>query len=138
PEREQSFLEHVLKRLAIFLGLFGLRVTAILVDANGDAGHLLKQTGVEKMRQHAVEAIRDFGKVFEKENAVFEWRLKGSAEGGAKDGQVAADERAGGAAGAEDSGRRRARGEGRGARDGPRPSHFGLRTSEDAAGGCRL
>src|SRR5437899_6938298 len=71
-ERQQSFPEHVFNCLAIFLGLFGFRVAAILVDADGDAGDLLEQPGVEEMGQHAVEAIRDFVEVFEEEDLILE------------------------------------------------------------------
>ena len=73
-QREQPFLEDIFQRLAVFFGVSGLRVLAIGVDADGDAGDLLEQAGVEELGQHPVEAVRHFVEVFEEEDAVLEGR----------------------------------------------------------------
>ena len=73
------------------------------VDADGDAGDLLEQPGVEQLGQHPVKAIGHFVQVFEEEDPVLEGGLIGGAERGAEQGDVAADQRAGGDAAAQNA-----------------------------------
>src|SRR5271169_3942784 len=99
---EQALFEHILQGLPVFLGVLRLGVMAVGVDTDGDASDLLEQAGVEQLGQHAVKTIGDFVHVLKEEDLVPERGLKGSPEGGAKEGDIAAHQRAGDDAAAQD------------------------------------
>ena len=89
-EREQAFPEHVFQGLPVFLGVLGLGVPAVGVDADGDARDLLEQARVEHLGQHPVKAIRCLVQVLEEEYLVLERGLIGSSEGGAEEADISA------------------------------------------------
>ena len=98
---QQPLLEYVFQRLPVFFGALGLRVLTVHIDADGDTSNLLEQAGVKELGQHPVEAIGHLTQIFEEKDAVLEGGLERSAQCGAEQGDVAADERARNLAAAE-------------------------------------
>lgn len=95
-QRGESLAEDFAQGLAIFLRGLGVRVIAIGIQTDGDAGDLLEQAAVGEISEHSIPAIRRFANVFEEEDGVLERGLPGRPDDGAEQGQVAADEVAAG------------------------------------------
>src|SRR5438876_8923590 len=88
----QSFLKDGFQCLAVFPGAFCFWVSAVFIDANGDAGDLLQHTGIEQMGEHPIEAVRRLFQILKEKNFSLKRWLIGRAQSTAEQRKISADQ----------------------------------------------
>lgn len=73
-ERQKTFFQNVDKCLTVFFECFGFWIFTVVIDADGNSGDLLEDTGGKEVGQHAIETVGGFVEIFEEENGAFERR----------------------------------------------------------------